>query len=216
MLFSLLHPLQKRHLHFLAYSASDHFVFGLYFLQTLLSQGLSMLLTPKRLHGNRPVHSFSRLLSELINLLKCCLTRALVEPFLRCHILWALRCQSFVASGIVKTHSILMLLLRRVSSVEQTPAIILVHSWISRMHLSSYMLLLKLLLVQLILIAVQSQYRFDIGGFSYSTSLFHYFRFVLLVLAHIIRLLLVHPLTLHMLPSFCRPRQLSFSQIIGP
>jgi hypothetical protein len=147
VLFGLLHSLQKRHLHFLAYSASEDFIFGLYFLQSLLHQGLGVLLTLKRLHGNRPVHSFSRLLPKLISLLKCCFACALGKhPFLR-HILWALGRQSFVESGIVKTHGILMLLLRRVSPVEQTPAVILVHSWISRMYLSSYLLLFQLLLV---------------------------------------------------------------------
>lgn len=119
MLFSFFDPLQKRrHLHFLARTASDDFVFGLYFLQSLLEQGLSMLLSLNGLHGNRPIHSFPLLLGLLIYLLKSRLTRALVKySFLRRHILRALRCQSIFA-GVLKTHSILVLLLRCVSAVE--------------------------------------------------------------------------------------------------
>jgi len=49
-----------------------------------------MLLTLKGLHGNRPIHSFP-LLAKLINLLESSLTCALVEPFLRRHVLRALR-----------------------------------------------------------------------------------------------------------------------------
>ena len=77
------------------------------------------------------------------------------------------------------------------------------------------MLLLELLLGQLILIAIQSQYRFDIRSFSYATPLFHYFLgFVLRILAHTDRLLLIQPVTLHMLNGLSSKRLLLNSQLI--
>ena len=143
-LFSFFDPLQKRHLHFLACATGDRFVFGFYFLQSLLQQGLNILLTLKCLHGNGPIHSFP-LLANLINLLKSSLACALVKPFLRRHILRALRRKSLSASGILKSYTVLVLL-RCIPSARQIPAFILVQSWICWTYLSSYLLLLKLLL----------------------------------------------------------------------
>ena len=70
-----------------------------------------MLLALKGLHGYRPIHSFP-LLAKLINLLERSLTCALVKPFLRRHVLGALRRQSLFAGSILKTYSILVLLRR--------------------------------------------------------------------------------------------------------
>lgn len=114
-----------------------------------------MLLTLDSLHRNRPIHSFSLLLTKLmVDLLKSCLTGALVKnSFLRGHRLRALRHQSVFAGGILKTCSILVLLCR-ISPVEQIPAFILAHSWICCAALGSYVLLLELLFCQLVLIPI--------------------------------------------------------------
>ena len=118
LLFTFFHPLQKRHLHFLARTSSDNFVFGLHFLQSLLIHRLNFLLTLKSLHGDRPIHPFP-LLSNLINLLESSLTCALVEASFLCrHILRALCRQSFSAGGIWKTNSNLVMLLSCISSTE--------------------------------------------------------------------------------------------------